>query len=171
MATIYTIGHSNRTIEEFIEILKKYKIEIIFDVRRFPTSRKYPHFSKENLKATLEGNRVEYIWLKDLGGLRGYVKGAEKYKCFRAQGYRNYAAWMQTDAWKNAFRILVKKALEKTGAVMCAERIPWRCHRKLISDALLARGFRVIHIIEIDRIYEHKYTKCARIVNGVLVYV
>ncbi len=171
MRVIYTIGHSNRSINEFMDILKTFGIEVLFDVRRFPTSRKYPHFTKENLERALRNIGIEYYWMKEMGGYRGHVEGAEKYKCFRAEGYRNYAAWMETNTWKEAFRRIVSIARRKRSVIMCAERIPWRCHRKLISDALLAAGFRVIHIIEADKTYEHKYTKCARIVNGRLTYV
>ena len=171
MKVIYTIGHSNRTIGEFIGILKRFKISVLFDVRRFPTSRKYPQYTKENLQKTLQKEGIRYFWMKDMGGYRGRVKGAEKYRCFRAEGYRNYAAWMQTPTWRKAFKKLVNIAIKATSVVMCAERIPWRCHRKLISDALLAEGFKVIHIIEIDKTYEHKYTKCARIINGKLTYI
>ena len=171
MKVIYTIGHSNREIEEFIGLLKRFNIMVIFDVRRFPTSRKYPQYTKENLRETLQRVGIGYFWMEDLGGYRGRIRGAEKYKCFRAEGYRNYVAWMQTDAWRKAFRKLVTIATRRTSAIMCAERIPWRCHRKLISDALLAKGFVVIHIIEANRTYKHKYTKCARIINGKLTYV
>ncbi len=168
---IYTIGHSNRSIGDFLEILKKYKILVVFDVRRFPSSRKFPHFNKENLRSILEDEGIKYYWLESLGGYRGYIEGAEKYKCFRAQGYRNYAAWMQTKEWKSGFQKLIRIASRNTSVVMCSEKIPWRCHRKLISDALLAKGFKVLHIIEIGRVVEHKPTKCARIEGGKLEYI
>ncbi|MHA1609469.1 MAG: DUF488 domain-containing protein [Candidatus Njordarchaeales archaeon] len=169
---IYTIGHSNRSIEDFISILIYYKISTIIDVRRFPTSRKFPHFSRENLVKELSRVGINYVWLGEkLGGLRGYVRGAKRIKCFRAEGYRNYAAYMQTEEWKKAFEKLVELAQKSLSAVMCAERIPWRCHRKLISDALLVRGFKVIHIIEKDRIVYHKLSKCAKLENGQLVYM
>jgi len=168
---IYTLGHSNRSIEEFLGIITKYGIRVVFDVRRFPSSRKFPHFNRENLEHTLRRRGVEYYWMENLGGYRGYVKGANKYKCFRAQGYRNYVAWMETNTWRIDFQRLVKVASKAISAVMCSERIPWRCHRKLIADALLVEGFKVIHIIDADRIVEHKLTKCARIVNGKLTYI
>ena len=168
---VYTVGHSNRSIEEFLEIVHHYTIEVVFDVRRFPSSRKYPHFNKDSLRRSLAKMGVEYFWMKNMGGYRGYVEGAEKYKCFRAQGYRNYAAWMESDEWRKDFMRVVDVAKRKTSAIMCSERIPWRCHRKLISDALLAAGFQVIHIIEIGRTYIHRLTRCARIVEGKLIYV
>jgi len=168
---VYTVGHSNRTLEEFIELIARYSIETIIDVRRFPKSMKYPHFSMENLKRSLSERNIGYLWLEDLGGYRSKILGADKYQCFRAEGYRNYAAWMQTEKWKRAFRILIEHALRENVAIMCAERFPWRCHRKLISDALLAEGFVVIHILDFDRTYKHRLTKCARIVEGRLVYI
>ena len=168
---IYTVGHSNRSIEEFLTLLKKYDIRVLVDVRRFPTSRKFPHFTRENLSVNLNKHGVKYLWLKNLGGYRGHIPGAEKYRCFRAQGYRNYVAWMHTDEWKSDFRKLVELALTNICTIMCAERFPWRCHRKLISDALLAEGFKVIHILDKDKTYIHKLTKCARIINGKLQYI
>ncbi len=158
-------------MEEFLEILKHYSIEAVADVRRFPSSRKFPHFNKENLKRSLALKGIEYYWFGELGGKRGYVPGAEKYTCFRAEGYRNYVALMQTEAWKKAFDELVELAINKITAIVCAEKLPWRCHRKLISDALLAKGFTVIHIIDRDRKYKHKLTKCARIIDGTLEYL
>ena len=168
---IYTLGHSNRSLEEFLDILRHYSIEAVADVRRFPSSRKFPHFNKDNLRRSLISEGIEYHWFGELGGKRGYIPGAEKYKCFRAEGYRNYVALMQTEEWRRAFNELVSLATNKVTVVLCAERIPWRCHRKLISDALLARGFVVIHIIDKGKEYQHRLTKCAKIVNGKLEYL
>ena len=154
-----------------MKLLRRYSIQVVADVRRFPSSRKFPHFNKENLKKSLRGIGIEYHWFEELGGKRGYVRGAERYRCFKAEGYRNYAALMQTKEWKAAFGKLVELASNKITAIMCAERIPWRCHRKLISDALLAEGFTVIHIIDENKVFQHKLTKCARIVRGKLVYM
>lgn len=168
---VYTLGHSNRDWKEFVEILRKYKIDVIVDVRRFPSSKKFPHFSGDFLRKALSSVGVKYFWLENLGGYRGYVEGSERYKCFRAQGYKNYAAWMNHDEWKRDFNVLVNLCLRNTVAIMCAEKFYWRCHRKLISDALLARGFNVVHIVDLQRTIPHKLTKCARIINGSLVYV
>ncbi|MEX0568689.1 MAG: DUF488 family protein [Candidatus Njordarchaeota archaeon] len=168
---VYTLGHSNREWGEFVDILKKYRIDIIADVRRFPSSKKFPHFNKDTLQRALGNIGIGYIWLKNLGGYRGYIKGSEKYKCFRARGYRNYVAWMQHDEWKKDFSNLVNLCSKNIVAIMCAEKFYWRCHRKLISDALLALGLDVIHIINLHKTIPHKLTKCARIINGSLVYI
>ncbi len=169
---IYTLGHSNRTFKAFLEILKHYDIQCVIDVRRWPSSRKFPHFGRDYLLMNLPRHGIEYVWLGyALGGKRGYVKGAEKYRCFKAEGYRNYAALMESREWKEAFDILMLIAKSKLSAIVCAERLPWRCHRKLISDALLVNGFKVIHILGINNTIEHKLTKCAKVLDGKLMYI
>ena len=169
---IYTIGHSNRALGEFLDILKNFNIKLIIDVRRWPSSRKFPYFSKEVLRKELSKHGIFYVWLGySLGGKRGYVKGAERIKCFKAEGYRNYAAYMKTEEWIQAFELLVMVAKRYISALLCAEKLPWRCHRKLISDALLVKGFNVIHILNKNKVIKHKFTKCARVIGGSLIYV
>jgi len=169
---VYTLGHSSRSIEEFMSIITTYNIKYVIDVRRFPSSRKFPHFNRQYLQEELAKKNIRYVWLGlFLGGKRGYVPGAEKFTCFKAQGYRNYVALMNTDEWKRAFNILKIIVRKGTTVILCAERLPWRCHRKLISDALIAEDFEVIHIIDTDRIIPHKLTSCARIIDGKLTYL
>ncbi|MCS7257886.1 MAG: DUF488 domain-containing protein [candidate division WOR-3 bacterium] len=132
MHSIYTLGTSNRTPEEFLKLLKKYSIEIIFDVRRFPKSR-FLHFIQENLTELLKTHKIEYCYLgAELGG-------------FRTGGYEKY---METNEFKTGIEIITNYAQEKIGCILCAERNPTQCHRRFISQALTKLGFNVIDIIE-----------------------
>ena len=139
---VYTIGHSNRTINEFLKLLRKYDIKIVVDVRRFPKSR-FPEYNRENLCRLLESNGIRYIWLGEkLGGFRG-----------------GYIRYMGTREFWEGVRSLIEVAESMNViAVMCRERIPWRCHRRHIASALKTLGYRIIHIIDKDVVQEHKYT-------------
>jgi len=143
---IFTLGTSNRTLEEFLEILKEYKIGTVVDVRHWPTSRLFPHFKKENLERFLKENKIEYYHLEKLGG-------------YREGGYQNY---MKTDEFKEGLEELIRISQfyncekVKNVAIICAEKFPWKCHRALISQELEKRNFKVIHIIEKNRIWEPK---------------
>ena len=126
---IYSIGHSNRSKEEFIELLKRYSIEAIVDVRRFPTS-KFIEYKKENLVKILNKEGIEYIHLKNLGGFRG-----------------GYEKWMFSNEWRNDYEKLKEIAKRKNVAIMCAEKFPFRCHRRHIAKMLVKEGWEIIHII------------------------
>ncbi len=134
---IYTIGHSNRNIEEFLAILKKFGVEIIIDVRRFPTS-KYDVFKKENIARILEENGINYVHLEALGGYRG-----------------GYEKWMESNEWRRAYEELKKIAKEKKACIMCAEKLPFRCHRRYIAKKLAKENWIVIHILN-DKIWQEK---------------
>ena len=140
---VYTVGHSNRSIEEFLAILKEYNIKIVVDVRRFPTSRKYPWFTKDKLIDTLKKNNVEYYWLGDLLG--GYRDG----------GYERY---MDSDEYRNGINRLTKIIDDRDDkvAILCSEKLWFRCHRRFISDTLVRIGYKVVHIIDINKTYTHK---------------
>lgn len=136
---IYSIGHSNHTLEYFISLLQKYNIEAIADIRRFPKSKKFPHFSKENLEAELNKNKIEYYWLGDeLGGFRKSQKGEGAFS-----GYREH---MKTELFRKGEEMLIEIASKKRTAFMCAESLYFRCHRLLLSEALLEKGCTIIHI-------------------------
>ncbi len=135
---IYTIGTSNRSIEEFIDLLKNYKIESVVDVRRFPTS-KFSHFKKENLEKYLADKGIKYIYLGDLLG--GYRK-------------ESYEKYMESDEFKRGLHILEKIAEKGNAVIMCCEKFPWRCHRRFIVKKLALLGMEVIHIIEKDKTWE-----------------
>lgn len=139
MRAIYTVGHSNRTLQEFIELLKGYNISVLVDVRRFPSSKKFPHFNGDELKHVLEENGIKYIWLGEpLGG-------------FRKGGYMEY---MKTKEFQRGIAWLISLAeSEETLAIMCKERLWFRCHRRFISSALREKGYEIIHIIEKGRAY------------------
>ncbi len=141
---IYTIGHSNRSLKEFIDLFKTYKIETLVDVRRWPKSTKFSHFNREVLEHELEKAGVKYVWLGDLLG--GYRPG----------GYEKY---METLQYKRGLELLEKIAGKKTAAIMCSEKLWFKCHRRFISNSLVEKGYRVIHIIDKKRTQEHKLRK------------
>ena len=170
----YTVGHSTRRIEEFISLLKACKIEVLVDVRAFPVSTRNPQFNKENLKESLSQNDIEYIWLgKEFGGYRKKSEGlrsSSPNKGWKVEGFRIYADYMLTDIFKNAADQLVNLAENKRVAYVCAEKFYWRCHRRLISDYLLSRGYEVRHIIESDKLSKHELTAFAHVEEGILTY-
>lgn len=149
---VFTIGHSNRNMNEFIEILLKYKIKALVDVRRFPKSTRYPHFNKEVLKQALQKIGVKYIWMgENLGG-------------YRNGGYEEY---MKTEKYLEG----INKLIEIIGnspspiAVMCSERLWFKCHRKFIADTLVEKGYEVIHIIDKDKVQIHKPRKNSKLLE------
>ena len=165
---IYTIGHSNRNIEEFVELLLGSKIGSLIDVRRFPTS-KFSHFRGEHLRQILNGAGIEYHWIPALGGYRKRITDNSPNKSIKSEGFRNYADYMLTEDFKLAIKELEEIARVRISAIMCAEKLYWKCHRKFISDYLIMKGWRVIHILN-DRKIEHSISKEARIVEGKLIY-
>jgi uncharacterized protein (DUF488 family) len=166
---IYTIGHSTHTLEEFIAMLKSFNIELLADIRSFPGSRKFPHFNKENLPASLAENNIEYIHLKNLGGRRK-VNPESCNTGWRVAAFRGYADYMETESFKKAIKELEQIASEKRAAYMCAEAVWWRCHRSLVSDYLKHNGWTVLHIMGVNKSTEHPYTAPAKIMNGKLNY-
>ena len=161
---IYTIGHSTRTFEEFIELLKPHEIQLVVDVRRFPGSRRHPHFNKEALEQSLKREGIDYLHDDRLGGRRSTSKTSVNVG-WRNTAFRGYADYMQTRDFEAALQNLVQNAEEKTTALMCAEALPWRCHRSLIADALIVRDFRVLDIIDDKKPKERELTAFVE-VNG-----
>jgi uncharacterized protein (DUF488 family) len=137
---IYTLGTSNIELKDFLEILKEYKIKAVVDVRHWPTSKLFPHFKKENLEKFLKENNIDYFHIEKLGG-------------YREGGYENY---IKSEEFKEGLKELIKIAKNKKTAIICAEKFPWKCHRVFISQELEKKNFKVIHIIEKDRIWEPK---------------
>jgi uncharacterized protein (DUF488 family) len=166
---IYTIGHSTHTLEEFSAMLKSFNIELLADIRSFPGSRKFPHFNKENLPASLAENNIEYIHLKNLGGRRK-VNPESCNTGWRVAAFRGYADYLETESFKKAIKELEQIASEKRAAYMCAEAVWWRCHRSLVSDYLKHNGWTVLHIMGVNKSTEHPYTAPAKIMNGKLNY-
>jgi uncharacterized protein (DUF488 family) len=164
MTTVYTIGHSTRDIGEFIELLKTQKITRLADIRTIPRSRHNPQYEQAALKQSLAGEGIEYVYMKELGGLRPSTKDSPN-MAWRNKSFRNYADYMQTVAFADGVDRLINLAREKTTAIMCAEAVPWRCHRSLVGDALLVRDVAVKDIISPTSINFHELTTFA-VVNG-----
>ena len=167
--TIYTIGHSTRTIEEFLDLLFSFDIKILADIRRLPGSRKYPQFDQDNLRKSLEENDIEYIYIEDLGGRRK-VSPDSKNTTWRNKSFQGYADYMETESFENGVKELEKLALEKNTAMMCSEAVWWRCHRSMVSDYLKAKGWEVLHIMALGKATEHPYTAPARIIGNQVFY-
>lgn len=167
--TIFTIGHSTRSLAEFEAMLHSFGIKLVADIRSYPGSRKFPHFNKEALEISLPQTNIQYVHLKDLGGRRK-VNPDSKNTAWRHAAFRGYADYMQTSAFKDAIKELIKRALKQPTAYMCSEAVWWRCHRALVSDYLKAQGWKVMHIMGVNKAEEHPYTAPARIVNGKLNY-
>lgn len=166
---IWTIGHSTRTIEEFLELLKIYGIAHLVDVRRFPGSRKFPQFNKEILESVLHEERFQYTHIEALGGRRK-ASPDSKNMVWNHPSFRGYADYMETSEFKEAFRELESLACKNSCAIMCSEAVWWRCHRSLVSDKLKAQGWEVIHIMGEKNQQEHPYTKPAKLEDGKLTY-
>lgn len=167
--TIWTIGHSTRTFDHFLELLHSQNIQAIADVRRFPGSRKYPHFNAESLQASLSEHDVAYQWFQKLGGRRKPDPNSRNV-AWRNASFRAYADYIETIEFREGLERLLQLARQKRTAVMCSEAVWWRCHRSLISDVLKVEGVEVLHILEIGKVVEHPYTSAAHVVNGHLDY-
>ena len=167
--TIYTVGHSTPTIEVFLSMLESYDIKTIVDIRRFPGSRKFPQFNQDNLKIALEEAGMQYISMLDLGGRRK-PNNDSKNTIWKNESFRGYADYMETAAFENAVLKLEEIATKYTTAYMCSEALWYRCHRAMVSDYLKAKGWTVLHIMNIAKVQEHKYTEPARIVDGKVYY-
>jgi len=167
--TIYTVGHSTRSIDEFIEILQAYNITLLVDVRTVPRSRHNPQFNKENLPNILKPYSIKYLPLPDIGGLRHPKKDSINL-ALENSGFRGYADYMQTKEFTENLLKLVVLAKENCLAVMCAEALPWRCHRNLISDALVARHVKVLHIIGKDDTVTHQLNELAHVEGTKVTY-
>ena len=167
--TIFTIGHSNRSIEAFLALLFSFKIRVLVDVRQFPGSRKYPHFNKEALQQSLQENGIEYIHMIELGGRRKADADSPN-SVWKHPAFRAYADYMETETFKEAIIRLEAVASKSTTVYMCSEAVWWSCHRSMISDYLKAKGWKVMHIMNEGKASEHPYTAPARIVDGQLTY-
>ena len=167
--TIWTVGHSTRSGEEFTQILKAHEIEVLVDVRTFPASRRYPQFNRDALRESLSERAIEYRHEPRLGGRRTPRPDSHNTAWRNAQ-FRGYADHMETEQFKNGVRELLELASRARVAVMCAEAVWWRCHRSLISDYLKAEGHEVIHILDAKKTEEHPFTSAARLINGKLSY-
>jgi uncharacterized protein (DUF488 family) len=195
VATIYTIGHSTRSLDELVAALKAHGIRTLVDIRSFPMSRRLPHFNRGSLEVELPTRGVSYIWMKELGGRRKKIRSDSPNTGLRNDSFRNYADYMQTTEFAQAIERLLQIAHQtayppatsangtppapamtddvRTGntAIMCAERMYFQCHRMLVSDYLAAHGHIVLHIDDDKRpVRPHNLMAEARLVNGKLLY-
>ena len=166
---VWTVGHSTRTAEDFLALLRAHRIEQIADVRRYPASRRHPQFNEGELAGSLAAAAVEYLPMPELGGRR-HPRGDSHNTVWRSESFRGYADYMDTSVFVDALNRWLDASAQKRTAVMCAEAVWWECHRQMIADALKARGVRVLHILDADKCTEHPFTSAARIVEGRLHY-
>jgi len=167
LPTVLTIGHSTRSIESFIEMLCAHGVKRVVDVRTIPRSRTNPQFNRESLKKSLAGAGIEYTHAAELGGLRHGRKDSLN-AGWRNASFRGYADYMQTPEFEAAIKALIEAAKREQVTIMCAEAVPWRCHRSLIGDALKVRGIAVEDIMSATRTQPHELTSFAK-VNGTQV--
>ena len=186
---IWTIGHSTRGIDEFISLLRENEIKLLVDVRAWPGSKRYPHFSKDALAESLNAHGIRYEHFPELGGKRK-SKPDSRNTAWRNASFRGYADYMETEQFQKGIERLLDVAGQGAAAwaaaevkhdgweavtpwstaIMCAEAVWWRCHRSLIADYLKARGLEVLHIFGANKVEPHPYTPAARIVKGELSY-
>jgi hypothetical protein len=167
--TILTIGHSTHPIAEFIGLLKNYGIEQLVDVRTVPKSRHVPQFNSDALEVSLREQGISYVHLKALGGLR-HAKKDSVNAGWRNASFRGYADYMATDEFANGIDRLIELAKAKRTVIMCAEAVPWRCHRSLVGDALLVRGTAVEDIMSATSVRTHKLTEFAKVDGQEITY-
>jgi uncharacterized protein (DUF488 family) len=144
---LYTVGHSTRTAEEFLELLRRERVQRIVDVRAFPGSRRFPHFGRDALHASLSAAGIEYLHTPALGGRRKPRPGAPP-TAWRNAGFAAFADHMTTPEFRRAIDELLDAAADRPTSIMCSEAVPWRCHRSMISDAVVARRWTVLHILD-----------------------
>lgn len=169
MTVFYTIGHSTRSIEDFVSLLRAHGIDRLVDVRRYPGSRRFPHFGRDALAAHLEEAGIEYVHEPALGGRRKPDEPSRNTWWRNAQ-FRAYADYLATPEFEGALRTLIGRADEKPTAMMCAEAVHWRCHRQLVADVLVSRGHEVRHIASESKAIAHELNEHAREEDGHLVY-
>ena len=170
MATLYSIGHSTRSLDELLAALKAHQIQTLVDIRAFPMSRRLPQFNRDSLEQTLPAAGIRYLWMKALGGYRKKVLEETPHIALRNKSFRNYADYMLTPEFEQAISELVTLAENARTAYMCAERVYFRCHRMLVSDWLVAHGHAVLHIDATGPVRAHKLTAEARTIDGRLIY-
>src|SRR5690348_3743908 len=166
---ILTIGHSVHSIEEFLDLLAGHGVEQLVDVRTIPKSRRNPQFNSEALEHELHRRRIGYLHMPELGGLRHPRKDSIN-TAWRNDSFRGYADYMQSAEFEAGLRRLIEFGSARPTAIMCAEAVPWRCHRSLIADALLARGIIADHIMSKTSLKQHAYTPFARVQGEMVTY-
>jgi uncharacterized protein (DUF488 family) len=170
VATLYTIGHSTRSLDEFLAVLQAHSIQTLVDIRSLPMSRRLPHFNREALEKTLHEAGIRYVWLKELGGRRKNIRDDSPNVALRNQAFRNYADYMLTEDFQRGIAELIELAEQSRTAYMCAERVYFRCHRMLVSDWLAAHEHEVFHIDGTGPARKHQPMAEARLIDGQVIY-
>jgi uncharacterized protein (DUF488 family) len=166
---VWTIGHSTRPLQEFLDLLSQYKLEAVADVRRFPGSRRQPQYGEAALRASLAEQGVAYCWISALGGRRR-ARTDSPNTMWRNASFRGYADHIESSEFAAGLDELLELSTRLRTTLMCSEVLWWRCHRALIADVLRVRGIEVTHILDAKKTVEHPYTSAARIVEGRLSY-
>ena len=168
---LYTIGHSNLSFEAFVSLLNEFGIDLVADIRRYPSSRKFPHFNRPALCERLAAEGIDYLWLEALGGRRHGGKNQTSPNLgLKSPGFRHYADYMATEDFRSAVQRLLSAAGESRAAVMCAEKFYWKCHRRILSDYLVSQGIEVIHIIGPGESSSHKLSPDAVATQAGVIY-
>jgi uncharacterized protein (DUF488 family) len=167
---VYTIGFSNRTWDDTLEILRKFGIRRLVDIRTLPGSKHTPQFNLEHLQKALPESGIDYVHMKSLGGLRKPLKESSTNAAWKNDSFRGYADYMQTPEFESALGKLIGLFSEMTTAYACTEAVFWRCHRQLVSDALVVRGHRVGHIFNASKVEEHKLTQFVKAQGTAVTY-
>jgi uncharacterized protein (DUF488 family) len=167
---IFTIGHGNRSIDEFMGLLKDAAIECLVDVRAYPASRRHPQFARASLEGSLAGAGIRYVWEGTVLGGRPKPEPDSPHVALKNPGFRAYAGHMASEEFRQALDRLATNGRGRRTAIMCAERLPWRCHRYLLADSLVARGVRVLHLVSPGQRKEHALNQLARVDGERLVY-
>lgn len=158
--TLWTIGHSTRSSEEFLALLTVHGISRLVDVRRYPGSRRYPHFHSDALAKSITEAGLAYQHMPNLGGRRT-ARSDSPNDGWKNASFRGYADYMQTEAFHRAIEDLMAEATQSRTTIMCAEAVPWRCHRSLVADRLITRGWKVVHIMGPGQVQPHRLTAFA----------
>ena len=168
--TLYTIGHSTRPLEEFVNVLEAHSIQTLVDIRAFPMSRRLPYFNREALEESLPKEEIQYLWMKELGGRRKKLRDDSPNIALRNDSFRNYADYMLTPEFRQAAEQLRELAGRAPTAIMCAEKVFFHCHRMLVSDYFALRGDEVLHIQDLAPPRKHVVTREARLQDESVVY-
>jgi uncharacterized protein (DUF488 family) len=168
---LYTIGHSNLSFEPFVSLLKEFGIDLVADIRRYPSSRKFPHFNRSILYERLADEGIDYQWFEALGGRRHTSKNETSPNTgLTSPGFRNYADYTATEKFHSAIQRLLSVAEGSRTAVMCAEKLYWKCHRRILSDYLVSQGVEVVHIIGPSESSNHNLSSYAVATETGVIY-
>jgi uncharacterized protein (DUF488 family) len=167
---LYTVGHSTHPIERFLKLLGEHRIATLADVRAYPSSRRWPHFNQEPLAAALGRAGVEYRWLKRLGGRRHSKRADSPHVAWTVAAFRSYADYTESAEFAEGLDELIAIAAAARTAIMCSEGLWWRCHRRLVSDQMMVRGWDVEHIMPDGKLTAHRLPDFASVVDGRIVY-